>query len=76
LGNLYPLLGTDPHLIYGIVPLTVGNLFSIMYAIIATRPTLGVGTFSKESVQQGKASLMTFDDYYKMPEEDYEIFII
>ena len=72
LGNLYPLLGTDPHLIYGIVPLTIGNLFSIMYAIIATRPTLGVGTFSKEEVQQGKASLMTFDDYYKMPEEDYE----
>ena len=73
LGSLYPLLGTDGHLIYGIVPLTLGNLGSIAYAIIATRPKLGFGTFSKKDIQQGKASLMTFDDYYKMPEEEYEL---
>jgi len=72
LGSLYPLLGTEGHLIYGIIPLTVGNLVSIGFAIIATRPKLGAGTFSTSDVTQGKASLMTFDDYYKMPEQDYE----
>ncbi len=72
LGSLYPLLSTDGHLIYGIVPLTIGNLISIVYAIIATRPNLGGGVFSKAEVQEGNASLMTFDDYYKMPEEQYE----
>lgn len=72
LGSLYPLLTTEGHLIYGIIPLTVGNLVSIAYAIIATRPNLGTGTFSAGEVNQGKASLMTFDDYYKMPEQEYE----
>jgi len=72
LGSLYPLLSSDQHLIYGIVPLTVGNLISIAYAIIATRPNLGGGVFSEAEVQKGNASLMTFDDYYKMPEEEYD----
>lgn len=72
LGSLYPLLGSEPHLAFGVVPLTVGNLVSIIFAIIATRPKLGRGMFSEVEVQQGNASLMTFDDYYKMEETDYE----
>jgi len=72
LGSLYPLLNSEPHLMYGILPLTVGNLVSITYAVIATRPKLGAGIFSEKQVQLGKASLMTFDDYYQMPEEAYE----
>jgi len=64
LGTLYPRLGDDPHLIYGIVPIVLGNLISIAYAIFATRPNLGKGNH--------KAHLTTFDDYYRMPQADYE----
>lgn len=72
LSTLYPRLGEDPHLIYGIVPIVLGNLISITYAIFATRPTLGKGVFSEDELTQKKAYLMTFDDFYKMPVEAYE----
>lgn len=48
------------------------NLLSITFAILATRPVLKKGVFSKEEVQNKEARLMTFDDFYKMSEEDYE----
>lgn len=72
LGTLYPRLGDDPHLIYGIVPIVLGNLISIAYAIFATRPNLGTGVFKPEEINNHKAHLTTFDDYYRMPQADYE----
>jgi len=72
LGSLYTKLDDDPHLIYGIVPMVITNLLSIGFAIIATRPALKKGVFTKEQVANKSASLMTFDDFYKMPEEEYE----
>lgn len=72
MGSFYPRLNDDPHLIYGIVPIVLGNLISMIYAVLATRPNVGPGEFSDTAVHQKKASLMTFDDYYKMPLEIYE----
>lgn len=72
LGTLYPRLGEDPHLIYGIVPIVLGNLISIAYAIFATRPNLGKGVFEDADVKNHKANLITFDDYYRMPQATYE----
>lgn len=72
MGSFYPRLTEDPHLIYGIVPIVLGNLISMIYAILATRPKIGTGEFSDNAIHQKKASLMTFDDYYKMPLETYE----
>ncbi len=73
LGSLYPRLAEDPHLIYGITPIVIGNLLSIAYAIFATRPNVGEGSFTEGAVYGKKASLMTFDDYYKMPLATYEL---
>ena len=73
MGSFYPRLNDDPHLIYGILPIVLGNLISISFAILATRPVIGAGTFSENEVNQHKASLMTFDDYYKMPLAKYEL---
>lgn len=72
MGSFYPRLNEDPHLIYGIVPIVLGNLISMIYAVLATRPRIGTGEFSDTEVHQKKASLMTFDDFYKMPFEIYE----
>ncbi len=72
MGSFYPRLSEDAHLIYGIVPIVLGNLISMVYAILATRPKIGTGIFSDADVREGKVSLMTFDDYYKMPLEVYE----
>ena len=73
MGSFYPRLNEDPHLIYGIVPIVLGNLISMIYAVLATRPKIGKGEFSDTEIHEKEASLMTFDDYYKMPLEIYEI---
>ncbi|MEM7575653.1 MAG: Pycsar system effector family protein [Bacteroidota bacterium] len=72
LGSLYMQLESDPHLLWGIVPMVLTNLISITFAVIATRPLVEKGVFLKEDVGRGNARLMTFDDFYRMPEADYE----
>ncbi len=72
LGSLYPRLDDDPHLLWGIIPMVLANLISITYAIIATRPKMATGAFTKQDVESKTSALMTFDDFYKMPLKDYE----
>ena len=72
LGSIYPLLGDDPHLIYGLAPLVIANVFSIAFAIFATRPKIRKGKFDRQNVLDKKAGLMTFDDFYNASFEDYE----
>ena len=72
LGSLYTQLDDDPHLVFGIVPMIITNLISIAFAIFATRPALKKGQITKEKIKTKSASLMTFDDFYKVTEEEYE----
>ncbi len=72
LGSLYPRLGEDPHLVWGLVPMILANVLSITYAIFATRPVFGHGKFTRDDVDNRSANLNTFDDFYKMPEKDYK----
>ncbi len=72
LGSLYLQLDEDPHLIWAITPLLLTNILSITFAVLATRPKIKSGTFQKEEVNSKNVRLMTFDDFYKMSEEDYE----
>jgi len=72
LGSLYTELDNDPHLIFGIVPMIITNLVSIAFAIFATRPEMKRSAYSKEKVIDKSATLMTFDDFYQIPLEEYE----
>ncbi len=72
LGSLYTRLDENPHLVWAITPMIITNILSMAFAIFATRPKMGKGTFSNEEVQDGNVSLMTFDDFYRMPEGEYE----
>ncbi len=69
LGTLYIRLTEDPHLIYPIILLLITNVVSITYAIFATRPRLADGLAATKDIPQ--ADLMTFDDFYKLSQEDY-----
>lgn len=71
LGSLYPRLGEDPHLIYGVAPMILTNIISMGFAIFATRPKLAKGVFNAEDISNQAASLMTFDDFHQMSEQDY-----
>jgi hypothetical protein len=72
LGNVYPQLNENPHLIWAITPMILTNVLSIAYAIFATRPELANGIFTKAEVQAKTARLTTFDDFYQVPLPDYE----
>ncbi len=72
LGSLYTQLDNDPHLIWGLAPMIIANVASIFYAFFATRPKIAAGTFEKKDVENKTASLNSFDDFYNMPEKDYQ----
>lgn len=72
LGNVYPQLNDNPHLIWAITPMILTNVLSIAYAIFATRPVLANGFFTKEEVDAKTVRLTTFDDFYQVPLPDYE----
>ncbi len=70
LGSLYTRLDEDPHLIYAVGGMILTNVLSIAFAILATIPS------KQENVDLGKNpnvkhNLMTFDGFYKMPQEEY-----
>ena len=72
LGSLYTKLDDDPHLVWAIIPMILTNITSISFAVFATRPSKGNGQFSKHDIEKKSVRLMTFDDFYKMPENEYE----
>lgn len=72
LGTMSREIADQPHLAIAIVPLVVANLFSMAFAIFATKPRIAPGIFTPEEVQQHRVSLMTFDDFYKMGADDYD----
>ena len=47
------------------------NLATIIFSILATRPRIPPGTFSKADVDEKKVNLLFFGNFYKMSLEDY-----
>ena len=47
------------------------NLLTMVLAIIATRPTVSRGTFSKADLEQKKTNLLFFGNYFKMMPEQF-----
>ncbi|NJB36745.1 MULTISPECIES: Pycsar system effector family protein [Flavobacteriaceae] len=74
LANLIPKLD-NPYNQYLIIPTSIFLLFSIVsmiFAILATRPNVTSGEFSKEDVEQKKVNLLFFGNFHKMALPDYE----
>lgn len=53
-----------------IILLTV-NLVTIIFSILATRPQIPTGTFSKADLEQKKVNLLFFGNFYRMNLEEY-----
>jgi predicted metal-dependent HD superfamily phosphohydrolase len=47
------------------------NLVTIIFSILATRPHIPPGTFSKADLEQKKVNLLFFGNFYKMSLEEY-----
>lgn len=59
---------------YLVVPtfiLLLVSLSCIVFSILATRPSIPKGVFTKEDVDQKRVNLVFFGNFYKMPLEEY-----
>ena len=69
LGSLYPRLDDDPHLIYAVGGLILTNVFSIVFAILATIPKAWEKKMDTSKIDS--VDLMTFEDFSGMELSDY-----
>ncbi|WP_276388642.1 Pycsar system effector family protein [Eudoraea chungangensis] len=74
LANLIPKLDnpSNAYLIYPTVVFLVFSVTSMVLAVIATRPNVTSGEFSKEDVTNKKVNLLFFGNFHKMSLNDYE----
>lgn len=74
LSNLIPKLD-NPSNHYLIVPTVVFIIFSVIsmiLAVLATRPNVTSGEFTKEDVKNKKVNLLFFGNFHKMKLSEYE----
>ncbi|WP_372756053.1 Pycsar system effector family protein [Mariniflexile sp.] len=74
LSNLIPKLDS-PSNHYLIMPTVIFTLFTVIamvLSIIATRPNVTSGKFTKEDVKNKKVNLLFFGNFHKMNLEDFE----
>lgn len=74
LSNLIPKLDnpSNSYLIYPTVIFVAFSVVSMILAVLATRPNVTSGKFTKEDVKQKKVNLLFFGNFHKMNLPDYE----
>ncbi len=60
-----------PHLTVPALMLTIVCLVTIVFAILATRPNITKGKFTKEDIKNKEANLLFFGNFHKMNQQDY-----
>lgn len=73
LTTIFPKLDNlaNAHLIIPTLILIVSSVTSIICAILATRPNVTKGSFTRNEVEEKKVNLLFFGNFYKMPYDDY-----
>jgi hypothetical protein len=61
-----------PNLIIPTAILTLVCLLTIVFAVLATRPVITVGKFSREDIMARQTNLLFFGNFHKMPLKEYE----
>ncbi|UAB76063.1 MULTISPECIES: Pycsar system effector family protein [unclassified Mesoflavibacter] len=72
LANLISKLDTNPYLTWPTVIFTVFSVISMVMSIIATRPNVTSGEFTKEDVANKEVNLTFFGNFHKMDLKEYE----
>ena len=74
LSNLIPKLDnpSNDYLIFPTVIFVLFAIVSMILAVLATRPNVTSGEFTKEDVAKKKVNLLFFGNFHKMKLEDYE----
>ncbi|WP_142785140.1 Pycsar system effector family protein [Changchengzhania lutea] len=72
LANLISKLDTNAYLIYPTAIFTLSCVISMVLSIIATRPNVTSGEFTKEDVANKDVNLTFFGNFHKMELKEYE----
>lgn len=74
LSNLIPKLDnpTNHYLIYPTIIFVLFTVTTMILSVIATRPNVTGGKFTKEDVDNKKVNLLFFGNFHKMSLEDFE----
>lgn len=72
IGTLFDKLLTDANLQIPVIILVIVCVLSIVFSILATRPTISEGTFTKEDIANKKTNLLFFGNFHKMSLADYD----
>ena len=72
IGTLFDNLLTDPNLQIPVMLLVTVCVLAIMFGILATRPNVTSGTFTKEDIANKKTNLLFFGNFHKMGYPDYD----
>lgn len=65
-------LEDNPHLILPTAILLIICVITMVFSILATRPAIPSGTFTKEDISVKKVNLLFFGNFYRMHLSDYE----
>lgn len=69
--NLVPKFDALPKLIVPTILLLTVCLIALVYAILATRPKVTEGKFSRDDIEHKRANLLFFGNFYDMDIEDF-----
>jgi predicted metal-dependent HD superfamily phosphohydrolase len=72
LANLISKLDTNPYLTWPTVIFTMFCVISMILSIIATRPNITSGEFTKEDVKNQNVNLSFFGNFHKMKLDEFE----
>lgn len=71
LSALVNRLDSNPHLIIPTIIFLTSSVATVVIAILATRPKLTQGTFTRENIRDRKTNLLFFGNFHKSSLEDY-----
>jgi predicted metal-dependent HD superfamily phosphohydrolase len=61
-----------PNLVIPTLLFLLVNVCTIIFAVLATRPNITKGTFTREDIHHKRANLLFFGNFHKMRLDDYE----
>jgi predicted metal-dependent HD superfamily phosphohydrolase len=71
LSFLVARLDADPYLLIPTMLFLTSSVVTVVLAILATRPKLTEGTFTRESIQRREINLLFFGNFYKSTLDEY-----
>ena len=72
IGSLFDKLQTDTYLQIPFMTLVLVCVVSMVFAILATRPNITSGTFTKDDIAAKRTNLLFFGNFHKMGLPDYD----